>query len=396
MTALALSVFTASLLGSVHCAGMCGGLAAVASGSTRDRRTVHSVRATIDRPGGRLLLELSAHGYFSLGRLVAYVVLGAVAGSVGALVDLAGHLAGIARAAAVLAGIAVIGSGVAMFLDARGVRRPRFAVPRSTTRLFAHAVRTFAAAAPSTTMRRAHALRGLALGVLAACLPCGWLYAFVLTAAATATPLGGALVMCSFWLGTLPALVLVGAGARALTGSLRRHVPVACAVALTVVGLLTVAGRTVIMEGLSKPPKPPALGAPRGARGRTRHSRGAPRPPDSLTGSALTAVPHGAAHAVPPIAESEVVDASRRSRRARVHPGPGERRGVWGAISGPPQAEREPETRPGVLRAVSERRGVWGAISGSPQAEREPEARPGSPGPCPSVGGFGGPFRGPP
>jgi RimJ/RimL family protein N-acetyltransferase len=41
-------------------------------------------------------------------------------------------------------------------------------------------------------------------------------------------------------------------------------------------------GLNTIMGGLSRPPTPPALGAPRGVRGRTR---GAPRRPDSLTGS---------------------------------------------------------------------------------------------------------------
>jgi sulfite exporter TauE/SafE len=276
VTALALSVFTASLLGSVHCAGMCGGLVAVASGG----------------PGGRRAID-SAHVSFSLGRLVAYVVLGAVAGSVGGVVDLAGHLAGIARAAAVLAGIGVIGSGIAMYLDARGVRRPRCPIPRCPAPVLAGALRAMTSSTPPATSsaspdgRRAAAgekppaprpwsrrtpsehrrrvacaasagtlvrrlvssrpARAAGLGVLAACLPCGWLYAFVLTAAATATPLGGVAVMSAFWLGTLPALLLVGAGAGALTGSLRRHVPVACAVAMVVVGLLAVASRTAII-----------------------------------------------------------------------------------------------------------------------------------------------------
>ncbi|MBI2217622.1 MAG: pilus assembly protein PilM [Candidatus Rokubacteria bacterium] len=43
-------------------------------------------------------------------------------------------------------------------------------------------------------------------------------------------------------------------------------------------------GPSEVKGGLSMPPKPPALGAPRGVRGRTGQS-GAPRPPDSLTGS---------------------------------------------------------------------------------------------------------------
>ena len=49
----------------------------------------------------------------------------------------------------------------------------------------------------------AHAL---ATGLLTTLLPCGWLYAFVALAAGTASAPLGALVMLTFWIGTLPAI----------------------------------------------------------------------------------------------------------------------------------------------------------------------------------------------
>jgi sulfite exporter TauE/SafE len=46
----------------------------------------------------------------------------------------------------------------------------------------------------------------LALGLLTVFLPCGWLYSYMLAAAATQSVLGGSLIMGLFWLGGLPAL----------------------------------------------------------------------------------------------------------------------------------------------------------------------------------------------
>lgn len=46
----------------------------------------------------------------------------------------------------------------------------------------------------------------LLLGFLTVLLPCGWLYTFILSAMAARSALGGALVMFSFYLSTVPAL----------------------------------------------------------------------------------------------------------------------------------------------------------------------------------------------
>jgi sulfite exporter TauE/SafE len=114
-----------------------------------------------------------------------------------------------------------------------------------------------AAVGPAAPARRA-----LVMGLLTACLPCGWLYAFVVAAAGTGSPLGGAGLMAVFWLGTLPVMVGLGVGVRALARPLGRLLPVGCAVAMIVVGLLAVAGRVGAPE-LSHAPRAPA-----GAHGR--------------------------------------------------------------------------------------------------------------------------------
>lgn len=229
MTALALTVLTASLLGSLHCAGMCGGLVAFAAG---------------DAPGQRASVRVHlAHG---LGRLLAYVALGAAAGALGAAVDLAGSVAGFQRAAAVVAGTLIVAWGSATLLGALGFRRlaagwsvPR--APRLVTSVLARALRRL-------TYQPAE-VRALVIGLLAGCLPCGWLWAFVVTAAGTGGAPTGALVMAAFWAGTMPVMLSLGLGLAVLAAPLRRHLPAACAVAMIVVGLLAVAGRVGVVAG---------------------------------------------------------------------------------------------------------------------------------------------------
>ena len=215
MIALAASVFFAALLGSAHCAGMCGGLACfVAGGGEPD------VRGTV--------------GY-NVGRLLAYAALGALAGMAGAGFDRAGQLAGIARPAAIVAGTLMIVWGGASAIAALGVRVPQLAVPAFVRAAFAAALRA--------VRDRPPVQRGLTLGLLTPLLPCGWLYAFVATAAAAGTAPRGALVMTAFWLGTVPAMAALGLGAQRLLGPLRRRMPAITAAAMVVLGLLTVAGR---------------------------------------------------------------------------------------------------------------------------------------------------------
>jgi sulfite exporter TauE/SafE len=236
MTALALAVFLSSAAGSLHCAGMCGGLAAVAAAGGRR---------------GRLLALAAYNG----GRLAAYAGLGAAAGGLGRALDLAGALVGFQRAAAVAAGVAIAGWGALGLARALGARAPRRLPPIAAGAFAARALRRVGAGSPVG--------RALAIGLLTGLLPCGWLWAFVATAAGTGTWEAGALVMAVFWLGTLPMMAGLGAGAGAALGPLRRHAPAVSAVALIAVGLFSVIARA---PG-SAAPRAPAAHAPSGAAG---------------------------------------------------------------------------------------------------------------------------------
>jgi hypothetical protein len=215
---LLLSVLGASLLGSVHCAAMCGGFVCLYSGTGSARHT-----------------GAAPHAAYNAGRLVSYLMLGAVAGSIGHGVDRVGGIAGIGRLATVVAGALMVVWGGSTLLAALGVRMARQSTPRAVQ-----------AALTSLLVRfrdQSATVRGAATGLLTTLLPCGWLYVFVATAGGTGRVTDGLLVMFVFWLGTLPMMVTIGLGAQRLFGAFQRRLPLVAAGAAVVLGFLSMAGR---------------------------------------------------------------------------------------------------------------------------------------------------------
>ena len=211
--ALAGTVLASSVLGSAHCAGMCGGLALAASGPMGAK------------DGSRTMRQAGYH----VGRLVSYAVVGAIAGLVGAAVDDAGTLVGVQRVAAIVAGSMIALMGVIAIARAVGLRVPAASVPMPMVRM---AQRVHAA-----TLRLPPNARGLPLGLATPLLPCGWLYAFAAIAAASASVALGVMVMAAFWLGTVPAVVIASNGARIAFARLGRAAPIVAGIAMIAVGL---------------------------------------------------------------------------------------------------------------------------------------------------------------
>ena len=134
--------------GMLHCAGMCGGLAALA---------------------GRGLL-------YTAGRASAYLFLGTLAGALGEAVLRAAPLGAGARVLAVAGGLLLLAAG----LEWLGlVRIPGLAAPAR----FAAAIAGLARGGPAGRL-----VVGFANGLL----PCPMVYAFLAMAAATGSALGGA------------------------------------------------------------------------------------------------------------------------------------------------------------------------------------------------------------
>lgn len=210
-------ILAASLLGSPHCAGMCGPFVCFYSGQDGSPRWQG---------------HLAYHG----GRLASYLVLGGAAGAAGAGIDRVGAAAGVSRLAAVAAGLLMIAWGGLTLLRARGLHVP---LPRLVT------VTGVARRIGARLGERPPVARALLLGLFTTLLPCGWLYVFVAAAAGTGSPAGGVGLMGVFWLGTVPILTGIGLAAQQAIGPLRRHLPTVTAAALLLIGILTATGRMI-------------------------------------------------------------------------------------------------------------------------------------------------------
>jgi sulfite exporter TauE/SafE len=222
------AVLIASLLGSFHCAGMCGAFLAMAV-------------AGDDRATSKARLNAAYNG----GRLVTYTILGALSGLLGAAANAGGELLGVQRAAMSAAGAFLVVYGIFLLLRLAGVRLASAQPPAAVRAVLMRAHRAAFALPPSA--------RALAIGMLTTLLPCGWLYAFAITAAGTGDASHGALVMAVFWVGTLPVMAALGLGIQKLSGPLRRRLPVLTALTLVCVGVWALMGRMTLPAFASAP-----------------------------------------------------------------------------------------------------------------------------------------------
>lgn len=220
----ALGILLASLAGSAHCAAMCGPFVAFAAAG--------SVSGTS---------RVRFNAAYNAGRLVAYAVLGLVAGTLGAGLDHLGGLTGVSRAAAVVAGSVMVLWGLDTILALTGRRVARLHPPAGLQRAMSRLLGQVQSLTP--------AARAALTGGATALLPCGWLYAFVAAAAGTGSPWYGTLLMAVFWTGSLPVMLTVGYGLQRLAGPLRARLPLVTAATVVIIGLYTIAGRLQLPTG---------------------------------------------------------------------------------------------------------------------------------------------------
>lgn len=230
MITLALSIFIASLLGSMHCVGMCGPMALWAS----------NVGGAAGR--GEAYLRLLA---YHIGRLATFLIFGLAAGLIGGLLTSGGDWLGWQQSAARIAGSLMIGLGVWKLLN--WWHRPNVSVAnfqaRSIGNRFSAIVSSKLVMTRPWINRLPGVLRATAIGSITTLLPCGWLYLFVLVAAATASPKLATLVMVAFWVGTLPALTALVGGAMVASSRIYPSMPLIVAIVLMVTGTYTASGR---------------------------------------------------------------------------------------------------------------------------------------------------------
>lgn len=211
------SLFLASLLGSSHCVGMCGGIVLLYSSSGEHRSSQ-----------GRKWLH---HFLYNFGRLNSYLFLGGLAGFLGHSLDLASSAVGIGRVASIVFGGFLIFWGVAVL-----VRRRQFELPLPALGFLSPLYKSLGAGTGALN----ESGRAYLLGLLSTLLPCGWLYTFAAMAAATGGVLEGVVVMAVFWLGTLPYLVAVGVASQALLGPFRKQLPILVGILICLAGAFSI------------------------------------------------------------------------------------------------------------------------------------------------------------
>lgn len=230
MTTLLLGAFAASLAGSLHCVGMCGGFVALYSADLSAKEA------------------WKTHVAYHAGRLLTYVALGLVMGGIGSGLDRAGTWVGFQRLAVWLSGGLLIVWGLVMIAQNAGIWTLESRLPLPFQRLLQRAHRSLRERSPLG--------RAWLLGLLTTALPCGWLYAWALTAASTGSPWLGAWVMLAFWLGNVPALLGLGWSLRSLGQRFRQALPHLSAALMILLGVIALSHRAQITPHLLTQPPP--------------------------------------------------------------------------------------------------------------------------------------------
>ncbi|MDZ4852325.1 MAG: sulfite exporter TauE/SafE family protein [Pirellulaceae bacterium] len=193
------ATLSASLIGSLHCVGMCGPFAIMAT-----TRPVDSKESTFSRIAG-----------YHFGRLTTYVILGTIAGIAGTMLNMAGGSLGLSHSAARLVGASLVILGIVRFAS----------MLRLHTRVVSHSIflqrwtKSILAIGrwmqPTSPVHRAYVV-----GLITTWLPCGWLYLFALAASGTGSVFAANMLMVAFWFGTLPLLSVVAVGSQSLRNRL--------------------------------------------------------------------------------------------------------------------------------------------------------------------------------
>ncbi len=218
------TVFVASLLGSLHCVGMCGPFALLASASA-DKKKAAAIPSIA----------------YSLGRLLTYSIVGAIFGSLGFVLNAGTSFASWQQSATYVAGGLMITIGIIALARHLGmtIRLPQIFSP----------IQKLLQTGFEKTRNLKPFPRALSIGALTSLMPCGWLYTFAITAAGTGSPLWGTLLMATFWAGTVPIMMALMFGFHRFGTSIQKRLPVVMASLVILLGGFTIAVRAPVFIG---------------------------------------------------------------------------------------------------------------------------------------------------
>ena len=199
-------MFLAGLAGGfTHCMGMCGPF--VLAQAMQPVGRGYGQALSLRRVSGWALLP------YHLGRATTYAMLGGTAALLSRQVMGTPWQQGIMAALLAMAGVVFLMQILKPVIPAKaGIQRK----VRLDSSLRWNDISTKFARLAKPFFAAPDGWRGYALGIMLGFLPCGLVYAALMMAATSGTPLAGAAGMALFALGTVPALVTAAAGGRAL------------------------------------------------------------------------------------------------------------------------------------------------------------------------------------
>jgi sulfite exporter TauE/SafE len=202
--------FLAGLTGSIHCIGMCGAFASTCASKT------------------------SALGFYHIGRLISYSLLGLLGGLLGSL-----FIQLIENPIFQLIPSVVLGLGFIIF----GIRTlktkqlklssPHF-LQKKINNLYVLFFKT-----------ENLSLRSFLLGISSSLLPCGLLYGVLIALVTFQNPITGVIGMASFCVGTMPALFVAPSAIAKIINPLKAKWPQFIAMTTTSVGVFIITYRLV-------------------------------------------------------------------------------------------------------------------------------------------------------
>ena len=207
--AILISAFVLGIMGSFHCAGMCGPIA-----------------VALPLHGNTLMQKIFGGALYNIGRTITYGIMGALFGMLGQGI----HLLGFQQKVSVVMGALMIISVLfpALFRSQYSLDKSLFSfvgkLKKSIGKLFA--VRSFQSL--------------FFIGLLNGLLPCGLVYIAIAGAIGTGSTAEGALYMILFGLGTIPMMLGISLAGNVLGLAVRQKINKIIPVLVVVVGLLFV------------------------------------------------------------------------------------------------------------------------------------------------------------
>ena len=195
---LIMAVFSAGILGGVHCIGMCGGIASMLTSADKKKRDIIPIIPIHTQTPVQLSSSWRIPTLLHAGRIFTYVLMGGLTGAIGALGLRFNPFESMHTALYIVGNLALIWLGLRLFGYSPHFPPLDRLIARATSLIYISPRFSL-----MTQTRRLPFLVGMAWG----CLPCGLVYGVLPFALLSGDAYSGAMLMLIFGLSALPHLL---------------------------------------------------------------------------------------------------------------------------------------------------------------------------------------------